>query len=72
MSYISCVGNEKIRIANGTCIVGKRLIFPFEGLTVYNVLHVPQIFYNLMSISKLTHELNSKVMFLLILFRFRT
>ena len=66
MSYIPCVGNEKIRIANGSLapIVRKGLIFPFEGLTLLNVLHMPRISYNLLPRSKLTHELNYKAIFL--------
>ena len=66
MFYIPCAGNEKIRIANVSLVPIARmgLIFPFEGLTLHNVLHVPQIFYNLLCISKLTHELKCKVIFL--------
>ena len=45
-------------------IAGKRLIFPFEGLTLHHVLHVPRISYNLMYISKLTCELNFTSIFL--------
>lgn len=41
-------------------IVGKEKIIPFEGLSLYNVLHVLKISYNLLSISKITCELNCK------------
>ena len=66
MSYIACVGSEKIQITYGFLapIVDKGLVFPFEGLTLHNVLHVPQISYNLLSISYLTRELNYKGLFL--------
>ena len=64
--YIPCAGNEKIRIADGSLapIVGKWQISFFYGLSLHNVLHVPQISYNLLSISKITHELNCQVIFL--------
>ena len=60
MSYIPCVGNENIRIVDGSLapIAGKGQISLFDGFSLHNVLHVPQISYNLMSISKITHELN--------------
>ena len=43
VSYILCVGNEKIRIADGSLapIAGNRYNLPFEGLSLPNVLHVP-------------------------------
>ena len=66
MSYILWAGNVKIQIVDGSLapIVGKGLVFPFEGLTLHSVLHVPQISYNLLSISKPTRELNCKAIFL--------
>ena len=74
MSYIPCAGNEKIWIADGSLapIAEKGLIFLFEGLTLHNVWHMLRISYNLLSISKLTHELNYKQYSYLILFLFRT
>ena len=43
VSYVPCVSNEKIRIANGSFapIAGKGQMFPFEGLPLQIVLHVP-------------------------------
>ena len=66
VSYISCSRNEKIRIADGSLplIAEKGKVSPFDGLSLHNVLHVPQISYNLMSISKITRELNYKETFL--------
>ena len=56
MSYIPCVGNEKIRIVDGSLapIAGKRQISHYDGLSLHNVLHVPRISDNLLSISKIT------------------
>ena len=44
MSYIPCAENEKRRIAYGYLapIVDKGQISLFEGLTLHNVLHVPE------------------------------
>ena len=66
MSNIPCVGNEPIRIADGslTLITGKGKISPYIGLSLHNVLHVPKLSYNFLSISKITHELNCKAIFL--------
>ena len=67
VSYFPCVGNENIRIAGGSLapILGKWKKFSFEGPPLHNVLHVPKISYNLLSISKITHELNCRATFLL-------
>ena len=66
MSYIPCASNEKIWITDGFLapIVGKGLIFHFEGLTLHIMLHVSRMFFNLLSRRKLTRELNYKVIFL--------
>ena len=66
VSYISYAGNEIIRIADGslTSIARKEKISPCAGLSLHNVLHVSKISYNLLSISKITHELNCKTIFL--------
>ncbi|KAA0054972.1 reverse transcriptase [Cucumis melo var. makuwa] len=41
ISYAPCVGNEKIRIADGSLapIAGKGQIVPFDGFALQNVLH---------------------------------
>ena len=66
VSYIPCAGNETIRIADGSLapVAGKGKISPCAGLSLHNVLHVPKLSYNLLSISKITHELNCKAIFL--------
>ncbi|KAA0035089.1 Beta-galactosidase [Cucumis melo var. makuwa] len=45
-------------------IAGKGQIVPFDGFALQNVLHVPKLSYNLLSISKITHELHCKAIFL--------
>ncbi|KAL4031039.1 hypothetical protein IC575_009295 [Cucumis melo] len=66
ISYAPCAGNEKIRIADGSLapIAGKGQIVPFDGFALQNVLHVPKLSYNLLSISKITRELHCKAIFL--------
>lgn len=57
-SYKPCVGNKKIKIANGSfsAIAGKGSVFISPFLTLYNVLHVPNLSCNLLFISKITHD----------------
>ena len=65
VSYTPCAGNKKIRIAD-ECLVliaGKGQIVLFDRFSS-NVLHVPKLSYNLLSISKITHELHCKATFL--------
>ncbi|KAA0046032.1 Beta-galactosidase [Cucumis melo var. makuwa] len=66
ISYASCASNEKIRIADGSLapIAGKGKIVPFDGSALQNVLHVPKLSYNLLSISNIACELHCKVIFL--------
>ncbi|KAA0059998.1 putative polyprotein [Cucumis melo var. makuwa] len=45
-------------------IAGKGQIVPFDGFALQNVLHVPKLSYNLLSISKITRELHCKAIFL--------
>ncbi|KAA0066521.1 Retrovirus-related Pol polyprotein from transposon TNT 1-94 [Cucumis melo var. makuwa] len=47
-----------------TSIAGKGQIVPFDGFALQNVLHVPKLSYNLLSISKITRELHCKAIFL--------
>ena len=67
MFYIPCVGNEKIIVDDWFLapIVEKGQISSFDGLSLHNVLHVLQISYNLLSISKIVHELYCKTTILL-------
>ena len=66
MSYVPCAGNETIKIADDSLapIAGKGKISPCAGLSLHDVLHVPKISYNLLSISKITRDLNCKATFL--------
>ena len=66
MSLIPCVGNEKIKIPDGSLapIVGKGQIVLFDDFSLHNVFHVPKLSYNLLSISKITRELHYKATFL--------
>ncbi|KAL0557130.1 hypothetical protein IC582_005648 [Cucumis melo] len=57
---------KKIWIADGSLapIAGKGQIVLFNGFSLQNILHVPKLSYNLLSISKITHELHCKATFL--------
>ncbi|TYK03050.1 TMV resistance protein N [Cucumis melo var. makuwa] len=67
VTYTPCAGNEEIWIADGSLapIAGKGQIVLYDGFSLQNVLHVPKLSYNLLSISKITRELHYKVTFLL-------
>ena len=58
-SYSPCVGNKKIKIVDGSLYViadmGSVIISP--TLTLHKILHVPNLSFNLLSISKLTSDL---------------
>ena len=64
-SYLPNARNEKIQIANESFahIAGKGHICPIDGLTLQNVLHVPKMSYDVLSISKITRYLNCQVVF---------
>uniref|UniRef100_A0A1S8ADA3 Uncharacterized protein n=1 Tax=Citrus limon TaxID=2708 RepID=A0A1S8ADA3_CITLI len=64
-SYIPCAGNQKVKIANGSLatVAGKGTITISPSLVLKNVLHVPHLSYNLLSISKLTFDHNCQVIF---------
>lgn len=59
-TYSPCAGHKKIRIAGGalSTIAGVGSIPISKSLTLYNVLHVPNLSCNVLSISKLKHALN--------------
>ena len=65
LSYNPCAGNKKIRIADGSfsAIAGTGTIRLSPTLVLYNVLHVPKLSCNLISISKLSQDLNCCVKF---------
>ena len=58
-TYNPCPGNLKIRIADGSLsyVVGK-LNIKVSNMTLFSVLHDPNLACNLVSISKLTNNLN--------------
>ena len=64
-SYNPCAGNKKIKIADGSLsvIAGIGSIVISPSLTLHKVLHVPNLSCNLLSISKLTRDLNCQVNF---------
>ncbi|TYK25905.1 Cysteine-rich RLK (receptor-like protein kinase) 8 [Cucumis melo var. makuwa] len=66
ITYTSYASNEKIWIADGSSapIARKGQIVLYDGFSLQNVLHVPKLSYNLLSISKITRELHCKATFL--------
>lgn len=62
--HSSCAGNQKVKIANGSfsTIAGKGSVIS-SNLVLQNVLHVPQLFCNLLSINTLTIDLNCRAHF---------
>ena len=64
-NYIPCSGNQKIKIADGTLVtvVGQGDVFLTSSLTLRNVLHVPKLSVNLLSIPQITKDLNCSVNF---------
>ncbi|KZV49361.1 hypothetical protein F511_10901 [Dorcoceras hygrometricum] len=64
-SYAPCAGNKKIRIADGSLspIAGIGSITISKTLTLHDVLHVPNLSCNLLSVSKLTTDLKCCVLF---------
>ena len=59
-TYSPCVGNLKVKIAEGTLslVVGKRSICISESITLNPILPVPNLSCNLLSISQLTKQSN--------------
>ena len=63
--YKPCSGQDKVKIADGTgsSVSGKGSIRITPSLPLSSVLHVPSFSNNLLSISRLTRELNCRVTF---------
>ena len=64
-TYSPCSGSEKIRIADGTfsTIAGKRDITLSKNIDLKNVLHVPKLTYNLLSVRKICTDSHCSVKF---------
>ena len=64
-TYSPSLGNIKIRIADGTfsAIVGIRSIKIALNCTLLSVFHVLRLICNILSISKITKDMNCKVKF---------
>ncbi|KAL6348502.1 hypothetical protein AAG906_009962 [Vitis piasezkii] len=66
-NYTLCPGTFKIQIANGSLssVVDKGIVSISPNITLQSVLHVPSLSCNLVSISKLTRELQCVAKFFL-------
>jgi len=64
-SYNPCSGRDKVRIADGSLspVSGKRSVSVTPSMTLASVLHVPNLAANLLSIARITSELNCRVIF---------
>ena len=60
LSYKPCPSTRKILLADGslTTMAGQKDILINHHLTLRDVLHVPKLFTNLVSIQQLTHDAN--------------
>ena len=65
ITYNSCPSSRKITLADDslTTVAGQRDVILNEHLTLKNVLHVPKLFTNLISIQKLIKDTNCSVIF---------
>jgi len=65
-SYKPCAGNSKIKIADGplSAVAGKSSIVLSPLLTIQDVLHVPNLSCNLLSVNQLITDKNCHVHFL--------
>jgi hypothetical protein len=63
--YNPCSGEDKVRIADGSLspVSGKGSVFVTPSMTLAFVLHVPYLATNLLSIARITIELNCRVIF---------
>ena len=65
VSYTPCPSSRKITVADGSVITvaGQGDIVINKTLTLKNVLHVPKLFTNLLSIQRITKDSNCSVVF---------
>lgn len=63
--YVPCLSNKKIIIADDSIniIAGKADVKFRPTLILKNVLHVPKLCINLVSVNKLSQDLNCKIIF---------
>ena len=71
-SYSPCVGNKKIKIADGSLsvIAGMRSVIISPTLTLHKLLHVPKLSCNFLSISELTTDLKCRANFFTSFYKF--
>lgn len=71
-SYNPCSGREKVRITDGSLspVFGKSSISITPFMTLSSILHVPDFAANLLSIMRITCELDCQVFFILIIVYF--
>ena len=64
-TYVPCSGRDKVRTADGnpSPISGKGVIHASNSLSLSSVLHFPNFSTNLLSISRITRDLNCCVTF---------
>ena len=64
-SYKPCAGNFKIKVVDGSlsAVAGKCSIVLSPQLTIQDVLHIPNLSCNLLSINKLTKNKNCQTLF---------
>ena len=62
-SYSPCLSNKKISIVDGSSIAGQGKIHVNSSLTLDNVLHVPKLSTNLVSIHWIVKDMNCCVVF---------
>ena len=64
-TYTPCAGNRKIRIADGSLsvIAGTGTVKISNYITLHDVLHVPKLSCNLVSVTQITSSLNCRVIF---------
>lgn len=64
-SYSLCVRNQKVKITNSSfATVSRKEKFIISHIfSLKNVLHIPYLSYNLLSVSKLTHNHNCQINF---------
>lgn len=73
-TYTPCAGNKKVKIVDGSlsAIARTEAVKISPSITLHDVLHVPKLSCNLVSISKITNNLNVVLYLTLLDVSFRT